>query len=230
MFMSRFSVFAVLALSTAILPAVVFAAGTTTVKTASTGTATTSKIIPAHTSTTPATTTTPTVAATTTPAVKTPETPATPAGVAALSATAQTRITNLAANISNREDATVRRIQNVTTRLESRLATMKAAGKDVLTAESKVTDAKTNLGLAKSSLNTIDKAVATFVGSSNPKESWNNLKSIYITINTNIKAAYEALKDAVTAAETAGDAVAATPTTATTTASTTTATTTKTKK
>ena len=89
---------------------------------------------------------------------------------------------------------------------------LKAAGKDVSAAEKHLADTKSNLDVAKSSLYTIDKAVATFIGSSNPKESWVNLKTTYTNINTNIRAAYEALKAALAAAEAANTMTAPVPT------------------
>ena len=194
MFMSRFSVFFVLAIGITI-PALVLAAGTTS------------------TSTTLVATTTPTTTVTT-------QTLPPSAGTATLSPTAQTRITNLTALLSNREDSSVRRLQNVSDRLTTRLAILKAAGKDVSSAESHLADTKRNLDVAKSSLNTIDKAVATFIGSSNPLESWKNLKTTYANINTNIRAAYDALKAAVTAAEAANSAATTTITASSTATST----------
>ena len=213
MFMSRFSVFAVLAVSL-IVPASVLAASATT---------STSSVATSHASTTPAATTTP----------NTPTTTPTKSEAVALNTTAQTRIINLTANLSNREDATVRRLQNVSNRLVARLALIKAAGKDVHSAESHLADTASKLALAKSSLTTIDKAVTAFVGSSNPQESWVNLKTTYTTINATIRAAYEALKAAVTAAEAASVSTQSSAVTATTTATsttTTTATTTKAKR
>ncbi len=190
--MSRFSVFTVLAV-TATVPALVLAASTTS-------------------------TSTTLVATTTTVTSEAPHEPS--AGTVTLSPTAQTRITNLTANLSNREDATVRRLQNVSDRLASRLAILKATGKDVTVATAHLADTKSNLDIAKTNLNTIDKAVATFVGSSNPRESWGNLKTTYTNINVNIRAAHDALKEAVAAAETA-NATTAPAVTASTTATTT---------
>lgn len=179
MFMSRFALSLSLALAL-VVPVFVFAAGSTT----TTITSTTTTVYSSATTTKPN-------------AVPPPTIPA----VSSLSPLAQNRITNLAANLSNREDATVRRLTNVSTRLDSRIAILEAAGQDMSKAKSHLKDARSKLDLAKVSLATIDKSVAIFVGASNPRESWVNLKLTYTTINTNIRIAYEAMKAALAAAE-----------------------------
>jgi chromosome segregation ATPase len=111
---------------------------------------------------------------------------------AALTALAQGRLTNLSANVSNRFDAAVRRIENVIGRLESRLSKMEQEGKDVAAAKSKIADAKSAIAEAKAQLASIDTEVAIFVGSENPRERWKNLKAIYSGARDSIMAAHKA--------------------------------------
>ena len=135
-----------------------------------------------------------TVATTSTPA------PAPKAAESALPAAAQARIKDLAANISNKQDAMVRRLINVTTRLESRLTIMETNGSNVIAARNNLNEAKASLTKAQESLNTIDKAVTNFIGSATPRESWSSLKLTYADINKNIRVAYDALVAAVATA------------------------------
>jgi hypothetical protein len=149
------------------------------------------------------TSTTPTSQASTTVASTTiPEVPALPPPVIdtrqpLLQPVAQTRITNLAANVSNRLDATVRRLTNVTTRLDSRIHTMTAAGYDTSNARAAQQAALMRLTEATQSLTTIDAEVAAFVGASDPLTAWVRLETIYGTISGQIVAAHTALRECV---------------------------------
>jgi hypothetical protein len=132
----------------------------------------------------------------------------------ALQPIAQTRIKNLAANISNRLDASVRRMTNVADRLDSRITKMSEAGFEVTPARTALTDARARLGAAMSILSTIDLEVTAFIGSSDPRAAWIRLGNIYGTINGHVVAAHTALRECIQALETAPLTV---PTTATTT-------------
>ncbi len=105
---------------------------------------------------------------------------------------AQTRLTNLAANISNQQDALYRRLTNVTSRLESRIEKQKALGYEVSAAEAKLGEAKNALDDARDRLAMIDNEVARFVGSENPREAWRGLKTSYQTIQTSLRTAHKA--------------------------------------
>jgi hypothetical protein len=108
-----------------------------------------------------------------------------------LSPVAQTRITNLTANISNRLDAHLRRLDNVTSRLDSRIGKLNAEGKDTALAASSLNSAKADLDTARNMLATIDSEVATFVGSETPYERWRSLKATYSNIYTNLTSAHD---------------------------------------
>jgi hypothetical protein len=116
--------------------------------------------------------------------------PATPNPRAALSSLAQTRLTNLAANVSNRMDAYVRRITNVTDRLESRMNKMAEEGYDIEAARTKIDETRRELETAASTLASIDTIIANFVGSENPRAYWQTAKETYQTAREAIKAAH----------------------------------------
>ncbi len=120
---------------------------------------------------------------------------------AALQPVAQSRITNLAANLSNRLDASVRRLTNVAGRLEQRLSKMEAEGFIVTEARKSHREALTQLQVATISLQTIDAEVAAFVGSSDPLTAWVRLENIYGTIGAQVVTAHTALRESVQALE-----------------------------
>ncbi len=114
---------------------------------------------------------------------------------------AQTRITNLAANLSNRLDATVHRLENVSVRLDSRLTKMKESGLDTSVATFTLVKANDELAAAKKTLSTIDIEVTSFVGSENPIAAWARLETIYRTIIKNVLTAHAALGSTLTTLE-----------------------------
>lgn len=131
------------------------------------------------------TTTTPTVEVMTPPPVDTSK--------ALLSPTAQTRITNLAANVSNRLDATLRRLTNVHDRIQSRIEKTAALGVDTTTASIALGEANGHLTIAWTALQNIDRDVVAFIGSSNPKAGFLRLKATYTTIYSELKLAHSSL-------------------------------------
>lgn len=135
----------------------------------------------------------------------------------ALTAAAQTRLTNLAANVSNRLDAYVRRITNVTDRLESRANKMSENGLDVTAARAKIVEARTELEKARQSLANIDAAVNNFVKSENPRTYWQQVKATYMSARDAIKAAHRATVETLLLLKTAS---APAPTASSTTSST----------
>ncbi len=104
---------------------------------------------------------------------------------------AQTRLLNLAANMSNRLEGTVKRLQNVTNRLTSRLNKMEEQGKNVSAARAELAQAQLKLNEATQNLASIDKEVNAFVGSATPRENWQNLKNTYLTTRTAIIDAHQ---------------------------------------
>lgn len=113
---------------------------------------------------------------------------------AALQIQGQKRITNLAANMSNRMEAAVSRMQNVVTRLKSRLAILESENVDTAAARAELTATETKITLASNILKTIDAAVAAFVASENPKEAWLPVRNTFGTTRDAILAAHTGLQ------------------------------------
>ena len=116
---------------------------------------------------------------------------------AVLQASAQTRITNLSANLSNRMDAAVNRIQNVIDRLTSRISKLNGLGIDTNTAKDSLNKAQQEIDQAKTILSTIDDDVANFVGSEDPRANWQKLKLTFTEIRDSIKASHQSLRATV---------------------------------
>ena len=132
---------------------------------------------------------------------------------------AQKRLLNLAANMSNRMEGTVKRLQNVTNRLTSRLNKMEERGINVSAARTELAQAQLKLNEASQNLEKIDIEVNGFVGSASPKENWQNLKNTYLTTRTAIIAAHQNILATINLAQNATTI----PSTVSTTTSTTTA-------
>lgn len=143
--------------------------------------------------TSPATTTN--VSSTTTPvAAPVITTPPIDTTKVILSSIAQTRITNLAANVSNRLDATLRRLTNVHGRITSRIDKLAQAGVNTDAAATEQQIAANHLETAKRSLSTIDREVTAFIGSNNPRAGYLRLKATYTTIYTELTLAHSSLR------------------------------------
>lgn len=132
----------------------------------------------------------------------TPATRTTPLRIE-LPATAQTRITNLAANMSNRMEAVTNRMQNVVNRLQSRLDIMDSQGFNTSSARTELAIAQNHIMTAGATLASVDAQVATFVGSESPRNAWNNLKTTYTTAGDSLRAAHLALRGTIAAAKVA---------------------------
>jgi hypothetical protein len=115
----------------------------------------------------------------------------------ALSAEAQVRITNLAANISNRADALIARLNTITVRMESRANKLTIEGFDVSMANESIAQAKTSLANAHRAIGSIDTVVAESVSSENPQEAWKSVKNLFDTTKREILAAKQHLRDAL---------------------------------
>lgn len=132
---------------------------------------------------------------------------------------AQTRLTNLAANMSNRMDSAVKRLQNVTDRLNSRLTKMESEGKNMSAAKTELENATRALAEAKDNLATIDMEVNAFIGSATPRENWQNVKNTYAATRASIMSAHTSILKTIELAKSAGTVPA--PEAATSTTSTT---------
>ncbi len=118
---------------------------------------------------------------------------------AALTERAQQRITNLAANISNRMEAALARMEQIVNRLTTRIDELEAAGVDTEVAEGHLTDAKNALDRAKVAIADIDKEMADVTGSESPKEAWQAARGTYASVKAELLTAHQALRATVAA-------------------------------
>ena len=115
----------------------------------------------------------------------------------ALTARTQDRITNLAANISNRFDAIIDRLQNITDRLAVRIEKMNTEGYDTSLAQTSLGATQSALGAARAELSTIDADVAAVVGSPDPRARWQDVRSSFLSARDSIRLAHAELKNAI---------------------------------
>lgn len=114
-----------------------------------------------------------------------------------LKVTAQTRITNLAANLSNKMEGVISRLQNITARLESRMAKLEQNGTDTTNARASLAEAKASLTIASNLLANIDQDVYAFVTSDKPAANWLNLRETFSATREAILAARGHLRSTV---------------------------------
>lgn len=117
----------------------------------------------------------------------------------ALQARAQERITNLAANMSNRMDAVIERLQNITGRLETRITRLKELGVNTSDAEAALASARVSITAATSEIANIDTQVNAAVGSEDVKTSWQAVRTTFTNIRDHIKTAHTELRSCVSA-------------------------------
>lgn len=120
-----------------------------------------------------------------------------PAGNPALKKETQTRIINLAANISNRFDGIIARLENISGRLNKRIEKQAAEGYDVQAAQASLQAANTALSDAKNQMRDIDAAVVGAIGSSDPRGEWKKVRVTYLTARDAIRIAHTELKNTV---------------------------------
>lgn len=129
----------------------------------------------------------------------------------------QERIINLAANISNRFDGLIARLDNIAGRLQKRIDKQRSEGYDVSAAELSLATARTELNSAKEEMKTIDVSVRQAIGSVDPRGEWRGVRVKFLTTRDHIKAAHAALRETITLLKTTTPG-APLPTNATTTA------------
>ena len=115
-----------------------------------------------------------------------------------LEAQNQVRVTNLAANISNRFDAITARLQSIIARVESRIAKLEAEGVQLQEATAEIASAKQSLARAQESMGTIDIQVTQTVTSEDPQNKWQSVKTQFTNIRTELSTAKAHIKAAIT--------------------------------
>ncbi len=106
----------------------------------------------------------------------------------------QARITNLAANISNRLDAYINRLQNIATRFGTRMDKLEATGVDVTIARASLARAQVALDAAVLEMSDIDERVAQVTGSPEPRQAWRDVQVSYLKTRDNIRTAFTELR------------------------------------
>ncbi len=114
-----------------------------------------------------------------------------------LSGAKQTRIINLCANISNRFEATLARLENITKRLEARMRIMNTQGLQVDDAAILLLEVQTTLNTARVQLENIDSEVFAVATGDNPQSSWKQLRTTFTKTYKTIQQAQEQLKEVV---------------------------------
>jgi len=134
---------------------------------------------------------------------------------AALEKRTQERITNLAANISNRFDGIIARLQNIIDRIDKRIEKQAGLGYDVTAAKNSLGSAQTSLDQAKAEMRGIDAAVNDALGSTDPRGEWKNVRQKFINARDSIRIAHAELRNTIinlkTASNTPTETASSTP-------------------
>jgi len=112
---------------------------------------------------------------------------------------AQERVIKLAANMSNRFDATIARFSHISTRLESRIAKLNDEGIDTTIAVLELQNAKVTLDEARLSMLDIDAVVYNAVTSESPRTTWPAVRTNFREVHTKLLATHASLRQVVAA-------------------------------
>jgi len=116
-----------------------------------------------------------------------------------LQARAQERILNLAANMSNRMEAAITRIENISIRLESRISKLSAQGIDTAEAELQLAGAKLSIEAATESIAEIDELVTSMVMGEAARKGWIEVRKTFLTTRDHLRTAQAELRASVAA-------------------------------
>lgn len=111
----------------------------------------------------------------------------------------QTRVINLAANISNRMDAAVIRLSNISQRLGQRILKVEEAGIETSLAKEKLASANETLVTARLKLSDIDTLVNEATLSTEPQVNWRTVRERYQEVGSLVREAYLALRESIMA-------------------------------
>lgn len=118
---------------------------------------------------------------------------------AALDTRTQERIINLAANVSNRLEAAIVRLEKISTRLDSRLHKIsnERPDLDLSVPTQHLSNAQDSLATAREIMDGIDMVVNQAVRSESPMNSWSDVRNRYQMTKQRLIIAHEELADAV---------------------------------
>lgn len=120
-----------------------------------------------------------------------------------LSERAQERVINLAANLSNRFDSVIARLQTIHNRLDARLNILESQGYNVNEARGYVATGKTSLDIAAANMSDIDDAVVGFATAPNARTAWIDVRTRYTETRNLVRSAHADLRAAIAAAKNA---------------------------
>jgi hypothetical protein len=121
---------------------------------------------------------------------------------AELTERSQDRIINLAANMSNRIDAAITRMQNIIDRITSRIEKLEGSDLDTVTATNALASAQLSIDAAKEAMVIIDSEVSFAVESEDVRNQWQSVRAMYIEIHNHLKTAYSEIKASIAALKT----------------------------
>lgn len=116
---------------------------------------------------------------------------------AGISERTQERITNLAANMSNRMEAALSRLRNISGRLSTRITLLEEKGVNTTDATLHLEAANTSLGEAALLLADIDALVFDATSSETPREKWVGTRQTFFDSRDRIKEAHVSLKSSL---------------------------------
>ena len=131
-----------------------------------------------------------------------------------LSEAEQTRVTNLAANISNKMEATVKRLVNISLRMQARNAQSEAPEVVIQEVDRQLRRINPLINEVEGITQAMDGRIDEMVHSENPAERWRNIRTLYLSGKNNLReahiimvGAYNLLEDpsSFTATEPAGE-------------------------
>ncbi|KKU50236.1 MAG: hypothetical protein A3F53_01070 [Candidatus Zambryskibacteria bacterium RIFCSPHIGHO2_12_FULL_48_10] len=99
-----------------------------------------------------------------------------------------------AVNTSRVLTATVERLGNIATRIESRIAKVKAAGGDVTQSEAAIAEARNHLSLAKTSISAF---TSIDLSTGDVREKYDRVKAVAAEVKTHLREAHRSLMKAV---------------------------------
>ena len=107
------------------------------------------------------------------------------------------RISNLAANVSNRMDAAIVRFGSIIRRLEERIELMNAQNINTSDSKNSLRNATASLNLAIQNIDDIDRAVEDFVSAESPHKKWPRVKIKYKSTKQHLITTHNALRDTI---------------------------------
>lgn len=118
----------------------------------------------------------------------------------------KTRVLNLVANMSNRNEATIERLSQISDRMGERFNLLSSEGYDTAEGWIMINAARESITTARQKTFDVDTMIATTLDSENPQAQWPELKENLVATKTDIETAKELLLNAMDVVQTVVDA------------------------